>query len=346
MTKPKVYKAIAYPRVGLIGNPSDGYFGRTIAFTFSDFGAEVLLAQTPKLKIVPDRLDVSEFTSIADLHHNVKTYGYYGGIRLLKATIKKFFECFRDEQELTEKNFTISYSSTIPHRVGLAGSSAIITACFRALMDFYDVEMPPEVLANRIREVETQELKIPAGLQDRVAQVYQGVVYMDFNHELMESRTYGEYQRLDLKTMPNFYIAYRPELSEGTEVSHNVLALKYQEGDEDAHAAMDFWADLTTQAKLALEEGDHELVTRLIDLNFDKREDLYGRLGIPISKGNLEMVRAARSIGGVSAKFSGSGGAIVGTYRDEETFNTLKTQLGNLNITVLKPTIVYEDPHG
>ena len=29
-----ITKAHAYPRAALIGNPSDGYFGKTIAFTF------------------------------------------------------------------------------------------------------------------------------------------------------------------------------------------------------------------------------------------------------------------------------------------------------------------------
>ena len=33
----------AYARVGLLGNPSDGYFGKTIAFTISNFYAEATL---------------------------------------------------------------------------------------------------------------------------------------------------------------------------------------------------------------------------------------------------------------------------------------------------------------
>ena len=39
--------------------------------------------------------------------------------------------------------------------------------------------------------VETDELQIPAGLQDRVAQVYEGVTYMDFRHDLMEQAGHG-----------------------------------------------------------------------------------------------------------------------------------------------------------
>ena len=37
----------SYPRAGLIGNPSDGYFGKTIAFIVRNFEAEVILYETP-----------------------------------------------------------------------------------------------------------------------------------------------------------------------------------------------------------------------------------------------------------------------------------------------------------
>ena len=50
------------------------------------------------------------------------------------------------------------------------------------------------------------------------------------------------------------------------------------------------------------------------------------------------MVEVARSTG-ASAKFAGSGGAIVGTYRDEAMFQKLERELGKINCAVLKPTI-------
>ena len=34
-------EATAFARAGLIGNPSDGYFGKTISFTIRDFAAKV-----------------------------------------------------------------------------------------------------------------------------------------------------------------------------------------------------------------------------------------------------------------------------------------------------------------
>ena len=50
------------------------------------------------------------------------------------------------------------------------------------------------------------------------------------------------------------------------------------------------------------------------------------------------MVQAARSVG-ASAKFTGSGGANVGTCKDEKMFAELRKRLGTLNISVINPKI-------
>jgi glucuronokinase len=51
------------------------------------------------------------------------------------------------------------------------------------------------------------------------------------------------------------------------------------------------------------------------------------------------MVELARSVG-ASSKFTGSGGAIIGTYNNEITFSKLKDVLSNNDIEVIKPNIV------
>ena len=50
-----------------------------------------------------------------------------------------------------------------------------------------------------------------------------------------------------------------------------------------------------------------------------------------------EMVELAREVG-VSAKFAGSGGAIVGIYRKDSDYTKLKKHLQKRGINVLKPT--------
>ncbi|OVE76376.1 GHMP kinase [bacterium E08(2017)] len=324
----------AYPRAGLIGNPSDGYWGKTMAFTFRNFSAEVTLYETPELQILPDKRDHSVFESIEQLVYDVNLFGYYGGIRLLKASIRRFHRyCEKQGIELHDRNFTVRYKSDIPHLVGLAGSSAIITACCRALETFYGVTIPNHDFANLVLETETKELGISAGLQDRVAQAYEGLVYMDFDKEHMDSRGYGRYETIDPGLLPNLYIAYNADLSEGSEVLHNDLRVRFDNGDKDVHDAVELWAGLTDKARACLESGKKEQLGDLLNENYDCRANVC-----EISEGNREMIKTARDHG-CSAKFTGSGGAIIGTYEDDDKLEKLKVKFDDMGIELIKPIL-------
>ena len=87
-----IIRTKAYARAGLIGNPSDGYYGKTISFIIRNFEAEVGLYETPELEILPAARDHSIFGSIEELRRDVGFFGYYGGVRLLKATVKRFYD--------------------------------------------------------------------------------------------------------------------------------------------------------------------------------------------------------------------------------------------------------------
>ena len=112
----------ASARAGLIGNPSDGYHGKTISVSVHNFHAEVVLYEWDTLDIVLAGDDRARFASIYDLTRDVRLHGYYGGIRLIKATIKRFVEhCAARGLALHDRNFSVRYQSNIPRQVGLAG---------------------------------------------------------------------------------------------------------------------------------------------------------------------------------------------------------------------------------
>ena len=325
----------AYARAGLVGNPSDGYFGKTISFIVRDYCADVSLFETPELRIEPNERDHSVFDGIESLARDVRQFGYYGGIRLLKASVKRFFEyCTTEKLPLHGRNFTLRYSSNIPPHVGMAGSSAIITACWRALIEFYGVEIPKHILPSLVLSVENDELKIPAGLQDRVIQTYEGVVFMDFNRASVEKLGHGIYEELDPALLPPLYVAFTKKLSEGTEVFHNDIRGRWNRGERDIVSAMYHWANLAQRVREMLLDGKGREIGPLLNENFDLRRRLY-----QLSQGNIDMVEAARSCG-ASAKFTGSGGAIVGTYEDDAMFQKLKEVFKSMEIEVLKPQIL------
>ena len=73
-----VIKTASYPRAGLIGNPSDGYHGKTISLIVRNFSAQVSLWESPELEIQPARRDEMIFGSLSDLVKDTRTFGYYG----------------------------------------------------------------------------------------------------------------------------------------------------------------------------------------------------------------------------------------------------------------------------
>ncbi|TVR69521.1 MAG: GHMP kinase [Marinilabiliales bacterium] len=324
----------AYARAGLLGNPSDGYFGKTISIIIRNFGASISVYETPELKIEETEVDLNTFRNVYQLVDSVKLSGYYGGTRLIKATIKKFVEyCENSNIRLGHKNFTIRYRSSIPRQVGLAGSSAIIAATMKALMQFYDVDIPKHILPTLIWRTETDELGINAGLQDRVIQVYEGCVYMDFDKKHLQEKGFGRYTPIDPALLPKLYLAYKVELGKVSGAALNNVREMYDKGDEFVVNTLSEIAELAEEGRKAILEKDYGMLNELINKNFDLRCKIMN-----ISESNMEMVQTARACG-ASAKFSGSGGAIIGMYEDDEMLRRLILNLKKVNARVIKPII-------
>lgn len=327
----------AYARAGLVGNPSDGYSGKTISLIVKNFWAEVVVYEWEDVELLWTQEGRNRFRSVHDLVRDVKLHGYYGGLRLVKATIKKFVEyCDRLGYVLPERNFTARYESNIPRQVGLAGSSAIIVATLRCLMEFYGVELPLEAQPSLAKSVETEELGIAAGLQDRVIQVYEGLVWMDFGPDAMHpvnGLSCGRYERLDPALLPPIYVAYSADTSEPTELFHNDLRARYDRAEPEVLAAMKKFAALAAAAKEAIVRRDAAALGALMNENFDTRRSICR-----LPPGQVAMVEVARSVG-ASAKFAGSGGAIVGTYSGDAMYRDLVSALGQLGCRVIKPVV-------
>jgi glucuronokinase len=108
--------------------------------------------------------------------------------------------------------------------------------------------------------------------------------------------------------------------------------------DPEVIAAMKTWAGYAEQGRAALLERDYDKLNYLIDANFDLRAKLYD-----VGEGNRQMVMTARSVGATS-KFAGSGGAVIGTYADEQMYQKLRTALAAIDVAIIKPKVVAQQP--
>lgn len=312
-------------RIAIAGNPSDGYFGKTIACTITNFAAKVRVSDSNHVELMPHpRLDPTRFESLDELESVAIRDGYYGGLRLLFAGCKRFNQYCREHCiSLPRFGFKVQYETTIPRQVGLGGSSAIVVALFRALMKFFGLtyeHIPEPILPNIVLSVERDELEITAGLQDRVAQVYDGLVFMDFSRELMERYGHGNYERMDTSLLPPLFLAWINQPSFSGRV-HSNLRFRYERGDEEVIDAIKQWIEIADEAKEALLQRDYERLSKLMNRNFDIRRKVLG--DDALGSENIEMIELGRKLG-APTKFPGSGGSVIGIYWDEGHLERLR----------------------
>ncbi|RVW29393.1 Glucuronokinase 1 [Vitis vinifera] len=327
----------AYARVGLLGNPSDVYYGRTISFSLGNFWASVRLQPSEDLVFLPHPThDLVQFRSLDHLVNRLHKEGYYGGVRLLMSICKVFYNyCKENNIDLHDGNFTLSYDTNIPRQAGLSGSSAIVAAALSCLLDFYKVRhlVKVEVRPNLVLNAE-KEHGIVAGLQiglhrcmvalfiwyvtwnfDKCAHqmvidatvTYPNFLSKDFSKEYMDDLGHGIYTPMDISLLPPLYLIYAENPSDSGKV-HSTVQQRWLNGDEFIIKSMAEVANLASEGRTALLEKDYSKFASLMNHNFDLRRRMFGEdvLGAL----NVEMVEVARRVGAAS-KFTGSGGAVV-----------------------------------
>jgi glucuronokinase len=227
---------------------------------------------------------------------------------------------------LPEWGFALRYSSTVPGEVGLAGSSALVVAALRALCAAFDVQLTPDELAHMALEAETEELGIAAGPQDRVVQSHGGLVMMDF------ANSAWTVESLDPALLPPLFVAWRRDAATHSGDYHAELRRRHAKGDAAVHGCMKRLAQLASDGRDALLEGDHAGFARCLDGSFDERAAMG-----PLVPEHVAMIELARSLG-ASANYAGSGGAIVGTIPTGRPFDELRAEFERAGCTMLVPT--------
>jgi len=330
-------------RVGILGNPSDGYGGRTLALAVDRFSATVALEPSEVLEIVPGVEDEPAWDTVADLVERVDCHGYLTGEQLLAAAVRTFADVasFTARSGLARSpavaafgnaTFRLSYETSIPRQVGLAGSSALVIGALRCMAEWVELEIPDEVLPSIALRVETEQLGLSAGLQDRVVQCYGGLVAMNFGEMAVDARfgaSHGQYHRLDADYLPSLFVAYRESAAEPSDMFHRVLRKRFEEGDVTIRDTLHHLAGLALQGEAALRWHDPNRFAELVGENMRARRQL-GR----IPERQLELVDIAESCD-VSATFAGSGGAIVGAYSGQEQLDRVSRALNSIGAVVV-----------
>ncbi|MCP4223092.1 MAG: GHMP kinase [Actinomycetia bacterium] len=260
-------------------------------------------------------------------------HGYGTGPQLLAAAVRTFVDVAEsiDAPPLSD-GFRLSYRTTIPRQVGLGGSSALVVATLRCLSEHYGVDLPNEILPSVALRAETVQLGLAAGLQDRVVQTYGGLVAMDFGDPVVDTRfgiSHGVYEPEDPTSLPALFLAYREGSAEPSDAYHQRLRSRFEVGDSHVRETLRELAGLVVEGRAALRWKDSEGFASLIGRNMQLR-----RLLGPIPPSQLELVEVAASANS-QATFAGSGGAVVGTFDDDQHFELLSDVYADIGADIV-----------
>ena len=308
-------------RIGLLGNPSDGYNGQCISALARNWRARCVLRPhenrwdgsiTLKVK-GQDDIQVESLKKLAEDPPDVSE----GGLeRLVLGTLLHFQdECIASGFAMEASGFEMDVETNVPRQVGLAGSSAVIISILRCLLTHHGLgtALPPHAVADLALKVETERLDIHGGLQDRLPQAYNRMLHMDFREDLMDGRGWGAYSHIDDALLPEMWVAHAAMGDESGRV-HADLPGRWAEQEPVMVRVIGELAWCAHRGKEALESADVNALATEIDRNFDLRTELFGQEALG---DNIAMVELARELGSC-AKQPGSGGAILGIVPDDD----------------------------
>ena len=237
---------------------------------------------------------------------------------LVEATMRRF----SSELDAAALTTAVRWRTSIPRGVGLGGSSAIVIAVLRALCALHGTALDPARMAELALAVETEDLGIAAGPQDRVAQAYGGLVFMEFGDG-------GAYEQLASALLPPLVVAWRADAAQDSGDVHAALRTRLKAGDATVVAGMKELAELARGARAALIAGDREGLARAVDGSFDVRRRL-----VPLDPRHVELLERARALG-AGANYTGSGGAVVAVCRDRAHAGEVARALAELGCGTL-----------
>jgi len=325
--------ATARPRAGLLGNPSDLYGGKVIAFTFDAFAASVHLEPAEGIELVGGTGSSLRFDWWSSVVNDLEPTAGEGGADLMAAALARLLRHAPVLRALLDHDpragFRASFETDVPRQAGLAGSSALVIAALRAWARWFDLELSPFELSELALAAEVEELAIQAGPQDRVAQAFGRLVAMDFTRP----RGTSSYTYLDASLLPPLLVTWDPQPGRSSGAVHAEVRARWLAGDRRLRTTMSALAGLVDEGVEALDARDAAAMARLVDTNFDLRASVF-----PISDRDRRMIEIARGAG-AGAKLCGSGGAVLAVTPEEESLAALESAYAGAGFPTLRPRV-------
>lgn len=304
-------------RVGLVGNPTDMYGGSVLSCSTEE-RARVKIQLADRL-VLDTGIEQKAIVSSEDFALKGDKFDI-ARAALIGTKSKKL-------------QVNISWSTDIPFRAGLSGSTALLTAMVAGLLAFQGYRYNPYQLAELVRMIEYQNLCL-CGYQDAYMCTFGGLHYMDFRgKEFYQDHGTDPLATmeplLDTTTLPIVVVITGGQRVSG--VVHTPLRERWLAGESKVVEAYKAIAELAQNGKRALLAGQHDTLGDLMNKNQALTQSLGGS-----NPEDDRFIKLALQTGASGAKLAGSSGAIVVLHRSPHELASTMMEAGAVGI--LEPT--------
>lgn len=274
-------------RVGLVGNPSDGYGGAVLGTVVPGLNATVTALPAGGI----------EFAE--------------GERRIIEAALQTLVEHIRRTRGgAVDRGVRLTWTTNIPRSVGLAGSSALAVGVIDATAALWDVALDRRVVAALALSAERDLLGIAAGWQDRIIQSFGRCVLVDAAAmDVVDSVSVPTVSTLTTNGRAlSLLVGWHEATATTSEEYHGAL----RASAPSLVAPMRDLAELARRAARALGAGDIAELAAAVDAGWRLRQSCA-----PLRSDHADLVELVRAAG-LAATTPGSGGAVVAVCNGDE----------------------------
>lgn len=304
-------EASAPGRCGVVGNPTDGYGGCVISCSLTERAHVTLTTPADQLSVT-----VAGQTTVlktrADYHLKED---YFDCVRAVLSFLRRY-----------DLKFHMDVTTEIPVNAGLAGSTSVLVSVLAAVLKLLEHEHHRHYLAEMLRIIELNYLKIQCGYQDQYMTVFGGINYLDFRgkelYRDLDDELYATVEPLTdcVGELPLVVVHTGKKRVSGSVLKP--IRERWLDGDRDVVDGYRRIARLCQRGKRALIDGDWRSLAMLMNENHRIQQQL-GASG----EENDRLITVARASGALAAKLAGAGGGgtiIALTFEPDRMIEALK----------------------
>ncbi len=292
-------------RANLIGNPSDQYGGCTLACS---------VPLRARVEIAP-----AEGWTLRCGSHQARLGGRQDLVR--RGDRFDLARAVLEELGLEAPPARVEFGSEIPLGSGIAGSSALLVALLRGLLEWRGPGSAPprHALAEWAREIERGRLGVTCGYVDPYLAVFGGLRFVDFSGKSPEGG--GEHEPLatledlapEVPVLP-FVLGFTG-VRHSSDSVHRPIRERWLAGEPPVREAYRRVAELGRLGKRALLAGDWKALGRWMNENHAIQRELGGS-----GASNERLIEAALDAGAPGAKLAGAGqgGTVVALWPEAD----------------------------